>query len=156
MSERFAGAITTPAEPTNVDEPPAERPPRPLSLEVSVAILVVGGLTSAIGLAATALTAGGPVADPAARPIVALILALDVLTVVVGVLVHRGRAWILCVNVVAIVLFIELTAIPTGSAVALLLSVLDVFVFVSLMRNRAWFDWRADRVPVDHASADDA
>ena len=144
MSERFAGAITTPEEPANVDEPPVERPPRPLSLEISAAILVVGGLMSAIGLAATVLTSSGPAAEPAARPIVALVLVLDVLTVVVGVLVRRGRAWIVCINVVAIVLFIELTAIPTGSAVALLLSVLDVFVFVSLMRNRAWFDWRAD------------
>ena len=67
---------------------------------------------------------------------------LDVLTVIVGLLVRRGQAWVVCINVVAVVLFVELMAIPAGSATAVLLAVLDGFVFVALARNRAWFGWQ--------------
>jgi hypothetical protein len=44
--------------------------------------------------------------------------------------------------VVAVALFVELTAVPGGSATAALLAVLDAFVFVALVRNRPWFVWR--------------
>ena len=77
-----------------------------------------------------------------AGPVIALLILLNVLTVVVGVLVRAGRAWILCINVVAVVLFVELTAVLGGSAFAAGLAALDAFVFVALLRNRAWFDWR--------------
>jgi hypothetical protein len=74
--------------------------------------------------------------------VIALILALNVLTMIVGLLVRRGQAWILCINVVAVVLFVELTAVPAGNATAAVLALLDGFVFVALARNRDWFDWR--------------
>jgi hypothetical protein len=68
-----------------------------------------------------------------------------VLTIVIGLLVRRGQAWLLCINVVAVLLFVELTAIPGGSATAAVLAVLDAFVFVALSRNRDWFDWRPSK-----------
>ena len=136
MTSRFEGAITTPTQPA-VPEAPA-RPGRPVSIELSAAILVIGGLAAAVGSGAIFLVSDA--SDSFSRPIVALILGLDLLTVLIGLLVRAGRAWVVCINVVAVLVFVELTAIPSGSLLAVLLTFLDGFVFVSLMRNRWWFD----------------
>jgi hypothetical protein len=142
MTRRFDGAITTPTDEQDSMRPPAAtRPPRPLSLEVSAAILIVGGLLATIGTLATERGDGGML-GAAAGPIIALLIVLNLLPVIVGVLVRRGVAWILCINVVAIALFVELTAVPSGGAFAAGLAALDAFVFIALLRNRAWFDWR--------------
>lgn len=143
MTRRFEGAITTPEDVPDSTRPPvATRPPRPMIIEIAAAILIVGGFVGIVGTITAALGFDPAAADPGARPVIVLILALNVLTVVVGVLVRRGVAWIACINVVAVLLFIEFTAVPGGSAVAVLLAVLDAFVFVALARHRAWFDWR--------------
>lgn len=148
MSRRFEGAITTPEEvPDSSILPAPQRPPRPASIEASAAILIVGGLLATIGTVASAFGMAST-ADPGAGPIIALIVALNLLTVVVGLLVRSGQHWILGVNIVAVLLFVELTAVPGGSATAALLAALDAFVFVALMRNRAWFEWQ----PPEHAT----
>jgi hypothetical protein len=138
MSRRFEGAITTPEEPLDSTLPPTpERPRRPVVIEIAAAILIVGGITSIVGtLGAVLGTANGP-----SGPTLAIVLGVDVLTVVVGLLVRLGRAWIVCINVVAVLLFLELTAVPSGSAIALFLAILDGFVFWAIARHRAWFDW---------------
>ena len=142
MTRRFDGAITTPTDtPDSTRLPLAARPPRPLSVEISAAILIVGGVLATIGTLGAA-GADGNTRSPGAGFVIALLVVLNVLTVVVGVLVRRGMAWILCINVVAIALFVEFTAVSGGSAFAAGLAVLDAFVFVGLLRNRAWFDWR--------------
>ena len=142
MTRRFDGAITTPEDqPDSARLPAAARPPRPLSLEIAAAILIVGGALATIGTLGLAGASAGS-GPPAAGPVFGLLIALNVLTVVVGLLVRAGMAWILCVNVVAVALFVELTAVPGGSAFAAGLALLDAFVFVALLRNRAWFDWR--------------
>jgi hypothetical protein len=143
MTRRFDGAITTPEELPDSTRPPLpDRPTRPVSLEIAAAILIVGGLVSTVATVAAAMGLDPAASDPGARPVIALLVVLNVLTVLVGFLVRRGAAWIVCVNVVAILLFVELTAVPGGSATAALLAVLDAFVFLALLRNRAWFDWR--------------
>jgi hypothetical protein len=143
MTRRFEGAITTPEDAPDSTRPPAvTRPPRPMSIEIAAAILMIGGALATIATVAAALGLDPAASDPGARPVVVLLVVLNVLTVIVGVLVRRGVAWIVCVNVVAIALFVELTAVPGGSATAALLAVLDAFVFVALVRNRPWFDWR--------------
>jgi hypothetical protein len=142
MSQRFEGAITTPAdEPRDSSVlPPPERPPRPILVEVAAAILIVGGAAGA--LAAILSVASGVKAPVGAEPIVLIQYALIVLTVVVGLLVRNGRAWLLCVNVAAVLLFLDLTAVPSGNGFAILFSILDAIVFVALIRHRAWFGWR--------------
>jgi uncharacterized ion transporter superfamily protein YfcC len=148
MTRRFEGAITTPEETLDSTSlPPAERPARPISIEIGAAILVVGGFVAVIGTIGAALGGDPAAADPAARPVIALILALNVLTMIVGLLVRRGQAWVACINVVAVVLFLELTAVPAGNATAAVLALLDGFVFVALVRNRDWFDWRPPTAP---------
>lgn len=143
MTRRFEGAITTPEETLDSTTPPvARRPPRPVSLEIAAAMLIIGGLVAIVETLGGTLGLDPAAADPGARPVIALILAFNGLTMIVGVLVRRGQAWILCVNVVAVVLFVELTAVPAGSPVAVALAALDTFVFVALARNRAWFDWQ--------------
>jgi hypothetical protein len=145
MTRRFDGAITTPADsPDSTRPPPATRPPRPISLEIASAILIVGGFMATVATVATLATSVAVVggADPGTRLVIGLLIALNMLTVMVGVLVRRGMAWIACINIVAIQLFVEFTAVPGGSATAAVLAALDTFVFIALLRNRAWFDWR--------------
>lgn len=117
-------------------------PARPVGIEIAAAVLIVGGLVAIVGTPGTTLGIDPAAADPGARPVIALILALNLLTVIVGLLVRRGQAWIVGINVVAILLFVELTAIPGGSPTAALLAVFDGFIFAALARERAWFDWQ--------------
>lgn len=153
MTRRFDGAITTPTEPGESTRlPEATRPPRPLSIEISSAILIIGGVMATVGtLGVVGAGANSDAVPPWAGVVVfALLTVLNVLTVVVGILVRRGTAWIVCLNVTAIFLFMELTAVPSGRATAIALTALDAFVFVTVLRNRAWFDWRP--TAEDHAA----
>lgn len=140
---RFEGAVTTPEAGGEIDDqsivPAPTRPDRPVLVELSAAILIVGGLTSLIG----SLAAPGIVAI--------LLVGLNVAMVILGVLIRRGRAWLIAVNVVAVALFLELTALP--SAFAIVFALLDAIVLIALLRHRAWFDWRPDDSP---AAVDDA
>ncbi|HYH93143.1 MAG TPA: hypothetical protein VD763_08295 [Candidatus Saccharimonadales bacterium] len=138
-SRRFEGAITGPTDGVERDSsrlPRPERPRRPMAIELASALLIVGGIFSTISAVAFIASGGAAVLGP----VYALVLALDVLTVVVGLLIRRGRAWILAINVVAIAFFLELTALP--SAFALLFIGLDAIVLYALFRHRAWFDGR--------------
>lgn len=141
---RFAGAVTVPADPPLLPADPdlvPVRPRRPLLLEFGAAILIVGGLVGVFGrVAAPDLVTSGPLE--------LALLALNGLLIVVGLLVRAGRAWILDLNVVAIALFIELTALPSG--VAMVFAGLDAIVLAALIRHRAWFDpatWPLEPVP---------
>ncbi len=60
------------------------------------------------------------------------------LTLIVGLLVRAGRAWLLDVNVVAVILFLEVTALP--SPVAIVFALLDAIVLFALIRHRSWFE----------------
>jgi hypothetical protein len=128
---RFEGAITTPDEiPDQSAAPPAERPRRPILIEIASAILIVGGLTSLVGVfSVTGL-------------LQVLVVAIDLLTIVVGILIRSGRGWVLALNVVVIAIFLEATAISTSFGILFL--VLDSIVLFALLRHRAWFDWRPD------------
>jgi hypothetical protein len=139
-TRRFEGAITEPPdEPTDSTVAPTPvRPRRPILIEIAAAIMIIGGVTALLGVVSGTLTRGP---DPdAATPIIALIVALDVLTIVVGITIRTGRAWILALNVVAIEIFLYLTALP--SAMAVLYTVLDAIVLFALIRHKWWFDWR--------------
>ncbi len=75
----------------------------------------------------------------ATGPIGLLILALNGLMVATGILIRRGRAWPLALNVSAIALFLELTLLP--SAFAVLFAAMDAIVLFTLLRYRSWFQW---------------
>jgi hypothetical protein len=133
-SGRFAGAVTGPedgGEPPDASLVPAPvRGRRPPLIELAAAILIVGGITSLLGVLGT-LEAATELLD-------LVFVGLGLATIVVGLLVRAGRAWLLDINVVAIILFLELTALPSG--VAIVFAALDAIVLVALFRHRAWFD----------------
>ena len=130
--DRFEGAVTTPAGPDVIEQPVPERPARPLLIEVASALLIIGGL---VGVA----TGTSPF-QPGVGPLPLVIMGLNLLTIVVGVRIHQGRGWALALNVTAIALFLELTALP--SPIAGLFALFDALVLVALVRHRAWFEWR--------------
>jgi hypothetical protein len=133
--KRFEGAITTPADGGEVADasiaPEPERPPRPPSIEIAGAILIVGGLAN--------LITGPSPFQPGMFPLAWLILGLNALTIVVGIQVRRGRNWMLAINLAALALFLELTAFPSPIAIAF--AILDSIVLFGLIRNQAWFAW---------------
>jgi hypothetical protein len=141
MSGRFEGAITTPDEdepPFDSSIPPApERPPRPVLIELGSAILIVGSITALLGLGAQQLFAPNLPADAGLG--ILLVAVIDLATFAVGLLIRAGRWWRVCINVVAIAMFLYLTRFPNPIAVFYLF--LDTIVFFGLMRHRAWFDW---------------
>ncbi len=75
----------------------------------------------------------------ATGPVGLLILALNGLMVATGVLMRRGRAWPVALNVAAIALFLEVTLLP--SAFAVLFAAMDAIVLFTLLRYRSWFQW---------------
>jgi hypothetical protein len=124
-----------------------ERFPRPAAIELAAAILIIGGI---LGMA-------GAIGGAASLPIgtgllLAVTIALDIASIVVGVLIRMGRLWILDVNYVSIVGFLDLLA-AGGSPIALIRGIGEVAVVVILLVYRPWFVRRAaspdDRGDVD-------
>ena len=113
---------------------PPSRPPRPVLVELATAILIVGGALSFV----TSIEALSRLADrgSAELSVAALSLFIGSLSVVLGLLLRTGRAWLVGINAVAIAGFLELIS---GSAVGLLYGALDVFVVVALVVTRDWF-----------------
>lgn len=127
---------------------PAEprRPARPAWVELAAAMLIVSGATSLI----QTISAFASLADRTvpSEPLFLLSLAIGIGTVVLGILVRYGRAWLVAVNVAAIAGFLELTS---GTPQGLVLGVLDVIVVAILVSQRPWFAWspEVDRDDVD-------
>lgn len=124
--------MTDPAELTI-----GERLPRPWLVELAAAILIVAGVLGALGA-----IGGAASLPPGTGLLVAATLALNVASVAVGVLIRIGRWWIVAVNYVAVLGFLDLTA-ASASPLALLLGILDVAVVLILLVNRPWFEARA-------------
>lgn len=110
------------------------RPARPAAIELAAAILIVSGVLGLIG------TVGATPDLPAGSgPIVILTAALNAGSLVIGVLVRAGHAWLLAVNYVAVLGFLDLTGAPT-SGLALILGITDVIVVIILLLHKPWFD----------------
>lgn len=130
------------SEPPLADHAPAEPRrafhPRPVLVELASAILVVGAavnlLISVDGLVNVA-QGGGDIVIPTAITIVVATLTLGL-----GLAVRFGRAWLVTVNVMAVIAFLELLS---QSSIGLLFGGLDVLVVVALFRERPWFVWSA-------------
>ena len=110
------------------------RPARPAAIELAAAILITSGVLGLMGAvgAASDLPAGTEV-------LLVVTAALNVGSLVIGALVRTGRAWLLAVNYVAVLGFLDFTGAP-ASGLALLLGIADVVVVVILLVHKAWFD----------------
>jgi hypothetical protein len=132
--ERGITPAGLPAEPSG-----PVRPPRPVAVELASAMMVVSGLISV--LTSIESTASLAARDQASLPLAALSLVLGIGFVILGVLVRRGSAWLVAVNVAAVAGFLELSS---GSAQGILFGALDVLVVLILMRQRPWFHGSPD------------
>lgn len=124
------------------DEPGMQRPPRPLAVEVATAIVIVSGAMSVLlsidafvrmselGSAGTELT------------LPSIVLGLG--SLILGVLLRYGRAWLVGVNVLAIAGFLELIS---GTPMGMVTGGLDAIAVVVLLVHRPWFAWRPGQVP---------
>ena len=107
---------------------------RPVLVELASAILIVGGVLNLL-LSIQAIAALGQQGQQVGT-LTLITIGLTVATLALGVLVRFGRAWLVAVNVVAIVAFLELTS---GDPVGLLLGAIDTFVVIALLVERPWF-----------------
>lgn len=119
---------------------PPQRPARPGAVELAAAILIVGGVLGVIGVV------GGGGTAPGLEGLAILTLGLNVAQLVVGFLLRVGRIWLLAVNYVAVLAFLDLLA-SGASPLSLMLGAAEIVVVVTLFANRPWFDemraWRA-------------
>lgn len=102
-------------------------------MELAAALLIIGGILQLIGAigAASSLPAGS-------EPVLVVTVAIDIATILVGVLVRTGRLWLLVVNYVAVLGFLDVMR-AGSSPVALMLAIGDIVVVAILVLNRAWF-----------------
>lgn len=135
------------------DYPAFERARRPALVELGAAMLIVGGAAQLL-LRVGALAQGFAVPDPAA----ALGIGIDTLAIVVSLLVGAGIGWILCLNVGAVLAFIDFRELVlSGSAVARRFLAFDTLALVAIVRHRDWFERdRAPRADVRWTPASDA
>ena len=103
-------------------------------VELATAILIVGG---ALGFV-TSIEALSRMADrgEVEIPVASVSLLIGSASVVLGLLLRTGRAWLIGINLVAIAGFLELIS---GTIVGLLYGALDVFVVLALIAARDWF-----------------
>ena len=106
MTQRFDGAITTPDDeiPDQTVLPEPERPARPVLVELASAILIVGGITAIVGWIGAEVAGAGAPASAGLVPLV--VVALNGIAIATGVAIRRGRYWRICMNIVAIAIFL--------------------------------------------------
>jgi hypothetical protein len=123
-------------EPADAPEDDADLPwpSRPGAIELAAALLIVGGVIGLFGAlsAASSIPAG-------VEPFLVLTVALDIGSVIVGLLVRLGRSWILAVNYVAVLGFLDLLG-AGASPLQLTLGLADILVVVILFVHKPWFD----------------
>lgn len=120
--------------PTDEDPIPPARPARPAWVELAAALLIVGGAIGALG----ALVGAGGV-PPGAGPFVIVAVGLAIGSIVLGLLVRMGRAWLVALNYAAVLGFVDLLG-AGASAVALMLGLADILVVGILLAHKPWFD----------------
>jgi hypothetical protein len=105
-----------------------------VGVEIAAAIMIVSGVIATLTSIEAAMTFSAE--GQLDQPLAVASIAFGVATVVLGLLVRVGRAWLVAVNVAAIAGFLE---IISGTAAGWLFGALDVAVVVLLMLDRPWF-----------------
>jgi len=140
--ERLSRGATSTADPTG-SEPEAPRRQRPQAVELAAALLIVTGIVQLVGAFGVAGTLPAGLAGW-----FALSIALDVATIAAGILTRSGRLWLLVVNYVAVLGFLDLLRVA-ASPVALVMAIVDAVVLYVLFTNRSWFGYRPRDDPDD-------
>jgi len=103
-------------------------------VEIASALLIVSGAMNLL-ISVQVLAALGERGEDIG-PLTIVTIALAAATLALGLLVRYGRAWLVAINLVAVVAFLELTS---GDPVGLLFGGVDTFVVVALLIERPWF-----------------
>ena len=114
----------------------ASMPPRPVSVELAAAILIVTGV---IGI----ITAVGASVSGSTDPFTWVGVALNMGSVILGVATRVGRLWLVTLNYVAILGFLDILG-SAASPQALMVGLAEVLVVVILILRKPWFDAVAD------------
>jgi len=107
-------------------------PPRPGTVELAAAILIVAGI---VGL----VTAIGSAIGGSVDPFLWLALGLNAGSVVLGIATRLGRLWLVTLNYAAVLAFLDILGSST-SPVALMIGFSEVLVVVVLLLRKPWFD----------------
>jgi hypothetical protein len=114
--------------------PGAARGARPILVEIATAFLIVSGAFNLLLSIQVLLNLGNRGEEIGLLTLVTIGLA--VATIGLGLLARSGRAWLVTVNVVAVLAFLELTS---ATLVGLLFGVIDLLIVLVLIRERPWF-----------------
>lgn len=131
----------SPGEPPVADQapaPPRAFHPRPILVELASAILIVGAAMNLL-ISIEGLLNHAQAGDDIVVPTV-ITIAVATVTLALGLAARVGRAWLVTVNVMAVIGFLELIS---ATSIGLLFGALDVFVVLALIRERPWFEWSA-------------
>ncbi len=109
---------------------------RPVFVELASALLVVGGILNLVISTDVLMRLADRGESIAGHTAVTIVLGIA--TLGLGLAIRYGRAWLLAVNLTAVLGFLELIS---GSVVGLLFGGLDVAVVLVLIRERPWFEW---------------
>jgi hypothetical protein len=124
------------SRPLTDEEPTLVRPRRPALIELAAALLIVAGIFGLMGLLQP-----DPNQPAGFEPLILLTVVINAGQIVVGVLIRAGRLWILAVNYVAVLGFLDLAG-AGGSPLAALLGIIELGVLAVLFAYRWWFDGR--------------
>jgi hypothetical protein len=122
-----------------------QRPARPAAIEFAAATLIVSGI---VRLVAVIIALVAPIdATLVVDPIIVVIeVAIQALTIATGLVVRAGKSWVVAVNAVVILTFVQLISIV--GVVSLAFGFLFAIASVVVYLHRPWFDamsaWRAD------------
>src|SRR5262245_25751481 len=137
----WAGASHEGDPPSGDDRPSAAAsklpiPRRPMLVELAAALLIVTGGIQLAAIVGLVVTGNLP---PASEGVLVLSVVLDAGTIVAGLLLRAGRAWLLVINYVARLGFLHVLR-ATASPVALLIALVDLFALYVLFTQRSWFN----------------
>jgi hypothetical protein len=119
-----------------------------MAVELATAIVIVSGAMSVL-LSVEAFARMSELGS-AGTQLTLPSIALGLGSVVLGVLLRTGRAWLIGVNVLAIAGFLELIS---GTPLGMVTGALDAIAVVVLMVHRPWFSWRPGQ-PSDDGRGD--
>jgi hypothetical protein len=107
-------------------------------VEIASALLVVEGgvnLLFSIQVLMNLAQAGEPI-----EMLTVISIAVATLNLALGLAVRMGRGWLVTVNIVAVLGFLELLS---STPVGIFFGALDVFVVLALVHERPWFEEKA-------------
>jgi hypothetical protein len=110
----------------------APLPPRPASIELAAALLIVTGATGLVTIA-------GAVVSGLTDPFWWVGVALNAGSVALGVATRVGRLWLVTLNYAAVLAFLDILGAST-SPQALMIGITEIVVVVILLLRKPWFD----------------